>query len=394
MTTRLDVDLLSPAFYGDLDGMHEAFTWMRANEPVYRDEANGLWGLTRHADVLRVERDDEVFISGQGYRARYGPGEDNIIAQDNPGHLEQRRLVVPFLVPAAVAKLEPFMRSRITEMVDRMCERGRSEVVEDLAAQLPSRLTCHLLGMPEEDWPMVKGWSERLMRIDSATIDPEITAGFMTVLQEMGGLIQTAVPDKRANPGHDLLSTWATANVKGCPMADTTIFNEVGLFVSGGAETTRTVIARGLHALAERPDQWARLVADPSLVPTAVEELIRWVTPLNNMFRTAVADAVVGGTAIAAGDRVVMLYPSANRDEAVFADPFTLDVTRSPNPHLAFGNGTHFCVGATLARAELRLLFDELVRRIDDLEVLSPPDVEDNIFAGAVRSFELAFRVR
>jgi len=170
--------------------------------------------------------------------------------------------------------------------------------------------------------------------------------------------------------------------------------HETGLFISGGAETTRTVIARGLQVLAEHPDQWEAMHADPSLIPGAVEEMIRWVTPLNNMFRLATADTTVGGLPVRAGDRMALLYPSANRDEAVFDDPFTFDIRRNPNPQIAFGFGTHFCLGASLARFELRLLMERLVATITDLEVLSPPDIEPNIFVGAVRRLDLGFRRR
>jgi cytochrome P450 family 142 subfamily A polypeptide 1 len=172
------------------------------------------------------------------------------------------------------------------------------------------------------------------------------------------------------------------------------LVNETGLVISGGAETTRTVISRGLAVLAEHPDQWEAMAADPSLVPGAVEELIRWVTPLNNFFRTAVVDTTVAGVDVAAGDRFLLAYPSANRDEAVFDDPYRFDIARHPNPHVAFGFGTHFCLGASLARFELTLLFRELTRRFTNLRVVEGPDLEANIFVTAVRSLRLGFDVR
>ena len=170
--------------------------------------------------------------------------------------------------------------------------------------------------------------------------------------------------------------------------------HEVGLFISGGAETTRTAISHGLRAFVDHPDQWEAMAADPSLVPGAVEEVLRWVTPLNNMFRRAAADDAIGGQPIRRGDRIIMLYPSANRDEAVFADPFTFDIRRNPNPQIAFGFGTHLCVGTHVARTTLTTVFAELSRRITDLRVVTEPDVEPNIFARAVRSFRLGYAVR
>jgi cytochrome P450 family 142 subfamily A polypeptide 1 len=177
-------------------------------------------------------------------------------------------------------------------------------------------------------------------------------------------------------------------------MDPVTMMHETGLFIAGGAETTRTVIARGLAVLTEHPDQWEAAAADPALVHGLVEEIIRWVTPLNNMFRRVVTDDRIGDQPVAAGDRVMLAYPSANRDEAVFDDPFRFDIRRDPNPHLAFGRGTHFCVGANLARLELRRLFGALTQRWTNLRVVAPPDIEPNVFAGAVRHFDLAFEQR
>jgi cytochrome P450 family 142 subfamily A polypeptide 1 len=187
------------------------------------------------------------------------------------------------------------------------------------------------------------------------------------------------------------MSVWANATVKGCPMTDDAIMNETGLFISGGAETSRTAIARGLRIFCDHPDQWDQLASEPTLVPTAVDEVLRWVSPLNQMFRTAVAEDEIGGTSVHLGDRIVLLYPSANRDEAVFDDPFRFDITRDPNPHLAFGFGPHVCIGQSLARLELEVLFGEMARRFTNLRVISEPVIERNIFAGAVQRFDLAF---
>ena len=391
------IDLLDPNFYVDIDAMHAAFTWMRANDPVYHDANSGFWGITRHADILDVERRDEVFSSDGAYRARRSQGEDNMIAQDNPRHTEQRRLVASTLVPASVRKMEPHIRSTVTELLDAVIDDGRMEVVDAIAAQLPARLTCHLLGFPVERWADLKSWSERLMRIDEVGKDNDISHAFMAALGEFGSALNESMEARKGCPAseqRDLISIWTNAVLSDGPMTPSAIFNETGLFISGGSETTRTVIARGLAAFCEHPDQWELLAEYPARIPTAVEELLRWVTPLNNMFRVATADTEVGGVAVPDGARVTLLYPSGNRDEAVFDDPFRFDVTRSPNHHCAFGYGTHFCVGANLARTELRVLLEEMTSRMTDLRVVTPPDIEANIFAGAVRSFELSFTRR
>jgi cytochrome P450 family 142 subfamily A polypeptide 1 len=195
--------------------------------------------------------------------------------------------------------------------------------------------------------------------------------------------------ERRSCPADDLVSTWVAAGYD-----ELTMVHETGLFISGGAETTRTAISRGLRVLADHPEQWEAASDDPSLVPGLVEEVIRWVTPLNNFFRTAAVDTAIGDQPIARGDRICLVYPSANRDERVFDDPFRFDIRRSPNRHVAFGSGTHFCLGVNLARTELRLLFCALTARLTNLRVVTEPDIEPNIFAGAVRSFRLAFDER
>jgi cytochrome P450 family 142 subfamily A polypeptide 1 len=382
---RPTIDLCDPEFYRSA-GMHEAFTWMRANEPVYRDEANGLWAVTRHADLLDVERRSEVFVSGRGYRRRWEPSENNMIASDDPVHQRQRRLVSRGFTPKAVRRHEDVLAELIDELLDPID--GEVEVVDALAAQLPARMTARLLGFPEENWREVKSWSERLMRLDAQFEDPAIEMAVGLACMEFNQQLMEMVPARRECPVDDLVSAWANA------YEHDKVFNETGLFIAGGAETTRTAIAHGLRAFADHPDQWDRLATEPDLVPTAVDEVIRWVTPLNNFFRTAVADSTIGAQDVADGDRVILLYPSANRDEAVFEDPFTFDTTRRPNPHVAFGYGTHFCIGANFAKYELVMLFAALTRRFTAPEVITEPDVEPNIFARAVRTFDLSLTPR
>lgn len=387
-TDARPADLLDPAWWVDLTRAHEFFAWARREAPVYRD-ANGFWVVTRHADVVDVERRSAVFSSRGSYRANIAMEESNTIALDDPEHIAQRRIVSRRFTPHAVWSHADFLRSRIDEMVDAVSGAGRLELVHDLAAQLPCRLTAVLLGFPEERWEDVKSWSERLMRTDSITFDSDAMMGMASAITEFNALLDVTAGERRACPADDLISAWTAAELD-----PVTLMHETGLFIAGGAETTRTAIARGLAVLAEHPDQWEAAAAEPGLVPGLVEEVVRWVTPLNNMFRRVLADDHIGDQPVRAGDRVMLAYPSANRDEAVFDDPFRFDIRRDPNPHLAFGQGTHFCLGANLARLELRLVFGALMRRWTNLRALTPPDIEPNIFAGAVRSFHLAFDTR
>jgi cytochrome P450 family 142 subfamily A polypeptide 1 len=386
-------DLLDVTFWADLDGMHSFFTEARADGPLWRDEQNQLWAVIRHAELLDVERRDEEFTSRPAYRSFGDPSESNIIAKDDPEHMAQRRIVSAKFAPKAVLEMSPRLEDLISELIDGMvaaeAKDGDVEVVDALAAQLPSRLTTDLLGFPEDRWRDVKSWSERLMRIDGAMTDNDVAMGMMTAIQEFAQVVWSTAEERRGCPADDLISSWV-----GAEFDELTMVHETGLFISGGAETTRTAIARGLRVLADHPDQWEAAAADPALVPGLVEEVIRWVTPLNNFFRSASRDTTIGDQEIAAGDRVCLVYPSANRDELIFDDPFTFDIRRNPNRHLAFGYGTHFCLGVNLARTELRLLFGALTQRLTNLRVVTEPDIEPNIFAGAVRSFRLTFDPR
>ena len=355
-----------------------------------------MWCITKHADLMWVERNDELFSSESAYRLNESPGESNMIARDDPVHLHQRRLVNRDFTPRAVNDLNDMLAEMIDNLVDPLTPQGHSDVVQDLAGQLPARLTAKLLGLgADEWWPRMKTWSEHLMRLDAAQQDSDVLQALMGTLQEMMATVVAKTDEFRGCPADGLMSTWANAKLlDGSPMPVETVFHETGLFVSGGSETTRTAIAHGLRTFCDHNDQWELLSAHPEHLPSAVDEVIRWVTPLNNMFRKATADVELRGKTIKAGERVMLVYPSANRDEDVFDDPFTFDVTRSPNNHIAFGYATHFCIGANLARRELELLFRKLTHDWTNLRPISEPDVELNHFARAVRSFELAFDSR
>jgi cytochrome P450 family 142 subfamily A polypeptide 1 len=387
-------DLLAPSFYADLDGMHEAFRTMRADGPVWRDQQNELWAIVRHAPLIDVERRADVFSSRGCYRSRIAPQEEDMIAKDDPAHHAQRTLVARRFTPKAVQRLETLIGTVVNDLVDGFVRRSEFDVVDELAAPFPARMTAHLLGFGDELWPSIRSWSERLMRIDGILDDQNLMMDMGAAIMEFAGHVTPLAEERRQAPRDDLISIWANGQLNGCPIEQSVMVQETGLFISGGAETTRTVIARGLVELTRHPDQWDAMAANPEMIPGAVEELIRWVTPLNNFFRTATRDATIADTAVREGDRVILLYPSANRDEAVFDDPCRFDIRRDPNPHVAFGFGTHFCLGASLARLELRTVLTRLTRRITNLRLLTEPDIEPNIFVGAVRSCRLGFDVR
>ena len=369
-----------------------------ATDELARD-VNGLWVVAQHAHLREAERRNEDFTSGPGYRSLLSPGENNMIALDDPEHLRQRHLVSSRFTPKAVRRHEDWLRATIGELLDAALTggtdgRGDLEVIDELASQLPCRLTARLLGFPEESWRDIKEWSEALMRIDAVEHDQVAAQDLFNAIVAFNGVLQPLAKQRRTQPADDLVSVWANADIDGFTYDSIRLYDEVGLFIAGGAETTRTAISHGLRTFCDHPDQWNHLAAHPEAIPTAVEEVIRWVSPLNNFFRNAAADTSLAGADLAEGDRLILLYPAANRDPRVFDDPNRFDATRSPNPHLGFGQGTHFCIGANLARYELAILFEELTKRITGLSPVTEPDVEPNIFARAVRSFHLGFTLR
>jgi cytochrome P450 family 142 subfamily A polypeptide 1 len=391
-STRPAVDLLDPTFHvGD---PHPAYRWMRQHEPIYRDDANGLWCVTRMEHLRHVERCADTFVSSRGYRSVWVPSETSMISKDDPEHTKQRRLISDRFTPRAVGVREADVRALVSEAIAPFADGGSVEVVEALAARIPSILTCRLIGWDDERWRDVRSWSERLMRIDTMTRDAaHATDGFAAVT-EIAELLDRTLEERAACPADDLVTAWMAGAEAGCPMSVADMGSELGLLIPGGAETTRTTLARALILFSERNDLWEQLAADPGLIPTAVEELLRWITPLNNMFRTVARPTELDGVAMAEGDRVALVYPSANRDELVFADADSVDLGRDPNPHIAFGFGTHFCLGAHLARLTLRVALEELVARFARLHPVAAPVYEANVFVKAVVRFELGVEPR
>ena len=388
-----EINMLDRDFWRDRQ--HDAWTWARANDPVYFDEHSRIWAITKHADILYCERHDKIFSSEGAYRLNPSPGEANMIAADEPQHLKQRRLINKGFTPSAVDKWNPHFDKLLDEMIAAVAADGQCEVVNAFAGQLPARFTCALLGLPDEQWPTVKVWSEQLMRIDAMTMDNDAITGMMESNQQIYMTLAAEVPAARGCPVSDgLISKWAHSTIDGVPMSEEQIHHETGLFVAGGAETTRTAIGHGLRIFCDHNDQWEMLYNDPQLLTTAVDEVIRYVTPLNNMFRRVTDDTELHGKQLKAGDRIALVYPSGNRDEEVFDEPFRFDITRDPNPHVAFGYGTHFCIGRNFARRELETLFGKINQVWTNLRVVEEIDVEPNIFAPAVRRFVMGFDVR
>ncbi len=364
---REDIDLLDGRWWAA--DPHEQLTWMRQHAPVYYDAANDVWGITRYEDVLAIEKDPATFSSRRSPRP-HGDALPMMISMDNPLHQRRRSLVSRGFTPRRVSEKEATIRAICTRILDKVCERGECDFVWDIAAPLPLLLIADMLGFPPESYDSLLRWSDDMIRATTPNPPPDIAMASMEAGIGFRELQLGVIADRRAKPPMpDLISTLCYAEVDGDRLDDESLIMETLLILIGGDETTRHVITCGALALMDHPDQRAFLAARPEALEVGVEELLRWVTPIKNMSRTVAHDVELKGQEMHAGDQLILIYPSANRDEDVFEDPFRFDVTRQPNPHLAFGFGPHYCLGASLARLELKVMFGELLRRMPDLEL-------------------------
>lgn len=365
---RDDIDLLDGSWYAGLP--HDTYTWMREHAPAYHDARNDVWAISRYHDVVRIERDPATFSSKRAPRP-HGQPLPMMISMDDPQHHRRRALVARGFTPRRVRDHEANLRVMCDAIIDKVCERGECDFVWDIAAPLPLLVIGEMLGFDPSDYDRLLTWSDDLIRGTTLT-DPEAAEKAMLAGIAWREFQLRVVADRRANPRDDLVSILCHAEIEGERLDDESIVQETLLILIGGDETTRHVISRGMLALIERPDQLDILASDPAKVEVGVEELLRWVSPILNMARTVTTDVEIAGETLHEGDQVIMLYPSANRDEAVFEDPQRLNVERQPNPHIAFGNGPHFCLGSALARLELKVMFTRLLERIPDIQLVSP----------------------
>ena len=366
--TRPEILLLDGNFYIDQPLHH--YAWMRANAPLYYDEVGDIWGVTLHEDIMTVSKSPETFCSGKSSRPEPGILIPSMINMDDPNHKRRRNLVNSGFTPRRLEDSRSKIRRITNRLIDAVCERGECEFVRDIAAPLPLIMIGDMLGMPEEDFETLLRWSEDMLASTSATASPELQERAQQAGIEYATYALAAIATRREQPRDDLLSILVHAEIDGHSLDEEALIHESLLILVGGDETTRHVITEGTLALMENPAERQKLIDDPARIPTAVEELLRWVSPIKNMNRTATRDTELRGQRVREGDRLLLLYPSGNRDERVYESPDILDVTRSPNPHVAFGGyGTHHCLGASLARLELQIMFEELTRRLPDLEL-------------------------
>ncbi|HVU72854.1 MAG TPA: cytochrome P450 [Mycobacteriales bacterium] len=347
-----------------------AYAQLRREEPVHWNEEREFWAILRYTDVRHISVNPELFISGKGitipepgFKA-VQPG--SMIFTDPPAHRHVRRLVLGAFTHRQITGIEPWVNAMVDEILDDVPTDETIDFAEHLAAPLPTRVILELLGAPQSDWPKFREWSDAVIEISDPNVRFEDNAWALGELHEY---FSALIEERRTNPRDDLISQLTTAELDGKSLTHNDLYMLCWLLLVAGNETTRNLISLGMRALIDHPEQHALCKDDPSLIPSAVEEMLRWCVPVTHMARTATADTEIRGVEIRAGQVVVMLYGSANRDEEVFGDTAEqFDVTRNPNPHLAFGYGEHLCLGASLARLEARAMFEGLLRRLPVVE--------------------------
>lgn len=377
---ELGIDLMSGEFF--CNDPYPAFAWMRRHAPVFHDEVNDLWALARYDDVKAAGTDTATFSSAGGIRPKF-PGLPMMIDLDAPEHVRRRKLVSAGFTPRRVQAMEAQVRAVCDEVIDQVCERGSCDFVRDIAAPLPLNVIGDMLGVADRS--DLLRWSEDMLGSQGAA-DPAGLEAAAQAFAEYTAYMERALADRRRTGADgDLVGILVHAEIDGDRLDQLSLIHETLLILIGGDETTRHVISGGMLALLEHPDQRERLQAEPALLPVAVEEMLRWVTPIKDMVRTTTREVELRGERIPAGAEVMLLYPSANRDESVFDHPGTFDAARAANPHLAFGFGAHFCLGNQLARLELRVMFEQLFERLPDLALAGPgplPHRPSNFISG------------
>ena len=404
--------LADPTAYADEGRFHAALSLLRREAPVHWVEAPGynpFWAVTKHADVLEIERNHEVFLNAprpllatavqdeiNRRRAEQGIALRTLIHMDDPDHRLVREIGADWFRPKKMREMEPRVRELARRYVDRMAILGDTcDFVQQIAVHYPLYVILSLLGLPESDFDRMLKLTQELFGGDDAEMRRgETPEELLQVLLDFFAYFQELTRARRERPTGDLASAIANARVNGEPLNDIDTASYYVIIATAGHDTTSSTIAGGLQALIENPDQLRRLQDDPTLLPTAVDEMIRWVSPVKEFMRTARRDYKIRDVTIREGEAVLLSYPSANRDEEVFDDPFRFDVARDPNRHLAFGFGVHYCLGAALARMEIKVFFEELLPRLEWIEPAGPAEGTATTFVGGLKRLPIRYALR
>jgi len=396
-----------PSAYADEAKLHAALSHLRANAPVAWVEVPSyrpFWAITKHADIMAIERNNTLFtnsprpvlMTAEADEQQAAIGISTLIHMDDPQHRVVRAIGGDWFRPKAMRALKVRVDELAKRFVDNMMESGNEcDFVQEVAVNYPLYVIMSLLGLPESDFPRLLKYTQELFGNDDAELQRGASKEEqMTALLDMFGYFTALTASRRADPTEDLASAIANAKIDGEPLSDIDTVSYYVIIATAGHDTTSAVISGGLQALIEHPDQLARLRDNPTLMPLATEEMIRWVTPVKEFMRTAREDTTVRGVPIKGGESVLLSYASSNRDEEVFDDPFRFDVGRDPNRHNAFGYGVHFCLGAALARMEVNSFFSELVPRLESIELTDDPKHIATIFVGGLKHLPIRYSLR
>lgn len=422
----IDEALVDPRVMADPAAVHAVYARLRAEDPVHWTQPAGFrpfWSVTRHADIVAVEKASDVFVNR--LRTYLSPvsaeewtlqvsGDSHLfrtlVDLDDPLHMKLRRLTHNWFLPANLRKLEGQIRALARAHVDAMAAMGgECDFVNEVAIWYPLRVIMLVLGLPPEDEKLMMRMTQEIF----GPQDPDVVArsqiltgasgdvpsgdrqvDLFQLVQQFYAYFGAVAADRRANPRDDLSSVIANGVIDGAPIGEKEMISYFAIAATAGHDTTSSSTAGGMLALIQNPGELAKLKADPSLIPQAVEEMIRWITPVKHFMRTAVADTVVGGTPVKAGDGLCLWYWSGNRDEGVFEDPFVFRVDRPANPQVAFGHGVHLCLGLHLARMEMRLLLEELLPRLESVELAGTPKNTTSVFVSGLKTLPIRYRMR
>jgi hypothetical protein len=405
-------DLIDPASYARSGPPHDAWTALRRHSPVHRCEPRDyppFWAITRHADICEISKRPDKFLSQPGIihprtsqiidRSEGVGAMRTIIEMDPPEHRSFRKVASSWFTPRAMNRIDAAVQASARDLVDTLAGRtgeGECDFARDVATAHPLRILATILGVPREEEPRILRLTNQLFGNEDAELQrpgEDRNQAIRELGLELYQLFAGIIEDRRKNPRDDLATVLANGKVDGEPMGPLETFGYYLITFSAGHDTTKNALAGGMHALLQNPDELARLRRDPGLVKAAVEEVVRWATPVNYMRRRAACDTEVGGRKIRKDDWLLLFYASANRDEDVFDDPFRFRIDRDPNPHVGFGYGEHFCLGSHLARRSQRALFAELARRLEHVELTGEPEWIQSSFVVGLKRLPIRYRI-
>ena len=407
-------DLIDPSAYAKNGQPHEAWTALRKHSPVHRCEPRNyepFWAITRHADICEISKAPHKFLNAPGIfhsskdvqvtRDEGVGAMRTIIEMDPPEHRSFRKVAAPWFTPRALGRIDEEVDRSAREIVDKLASQsasgeGECDFAIDVAAAHPLRILSSVLGVSREQEPQILRLTNQLFASDDADLQRPGVSREQAIRElglELFQLFNAIIEDRRRNPRDDLATVLAHGQVDGQPMGPLETFGYYLITFTAGHDTTKNALAGGMRALIDNPDQLALLRKHPELVPSAVEEIVRWATPVNYMRRQAACHTEVGSRRISKGEWLVLFYASANRDEDVFDRPFRFEIDRDPNRHLGFGHGEHFCLGAHLARRSQRALFGELARRLEHVELTGEPEWIQSSFVVGYKKLPIRYRI-